>query len=239
MRPESQNPAAPGADQGALLSYAVLTGLTPLIPIPFVDDLAKGYFRRRLVHTLAMGHGVRLTPEAVQGLSSEPQGCLVSGCLSQVFLYPLRKIFRKIFYFLEWKRALDLTSQTYHFGYLVDCALRDGYVGPSGSRSVEEVRRAIEAVCREAPIKPIEGAVAATFRQSKSVLTSAVRSLERSLRSLTGRPQAAEVEAKLESVEEQERQEVAGVAQALGSRLQAVPQAHFQALRDQLRARLG
>lgn len=239
MLRESQASGGPGDPQAALATYAVLTGLTPLIPIPFVDDLARDYSRRRLVHALAAHRGIPLPAGAVEALTTERGGCLVGGCLTQALIYPLRKIFAKVFIFLEWKRALDLTSQTYHFGYLVDCALQDGYLGGSSRRSVDEVRQAIEAVCRAAPVRPVESAVAATFRQSKSALTGAVGELSRRFKGLTGRAERARVEATLASAEEQERKQVAGVAAALQERLRAVPDAHFQRLREQLRNRLG
>ncbi|MFN3651155.1 MAG: hypothetical protein ACK47B_16390 [Armatimonadota bacterium] len=236
---EASGLARRGPGQQSLLTYAVLTGLTPLIPIPFVDDLAKAYFRRRLVRKLAAGHGVPLSREEVEALTAEPGGCLLSGCLGQLVLYPLKKIFRKIFYFLEWKRALDLTSQSYHFGYLVDCALADGYLGPSSPHRVEAVRQAIHTVCAQTPIKPIEGAVGGAFRQSKSAIRNTLSLLERTLRRLTGRPQPAEVSAALNEVEAQESEAVRGVVENLQRRMQTIPQAHFDRMRQLLRQHLA
>lgn len=236
-----ENPASgrPEDPHGTLVTYAVLAGLTPLIPIPFVDDLAKDYFRKRLVQSLAASRQVMLPRGTVDALTAERQGCLLGGCLGQILIYPLRKLFSKIFFFLEWKRVLDLTSQTYHFGYLVDCALADGYLSGPQARSLDEVRLAIEAVCREAPIRPIESAVAATFRQSRAALSGAVEEFSRRFQETTGGGKRARVEATLEAVEAQERRQVAGVAEALQDRLKAVPDAHFQRLREQLRQRLG
>ncbi len=236
--PETEISTPTPAVQGTLLTYAVLTGLTPLIPIPFVDDLAKDFFRRRLVRTLAASRGITLGPGVVENVTSEPSGCLMTGCLTQVVLYPLKKIFRKVFYFLEWKRALDLTSQTYHFGFLVDCALRDGFLGAAGGASPEGVREAIAGVCREAPIRPVESAVAGTFRQSRAAIQATVSSFERLFRQVAGRPGPAQVEETLGPAEEQEKRQVAGVVESLRSRMQAVPDSHYRTLREQLRARL-
>jgi len=229
----------PDDPHGTLVTYAVLAGLTPLIPIPFVDDLAKDYFRKHLVNVLAESRRVSLPRGAVDALTAERQGCLVGGCLGQILIYPLKKLFTKLFFFLEWKRVLDLTSQTYHFGYLVDCALAEGYLAGPRARSIDEVRLAIEAVCREAPIRPVESAVAATFRQSRAVLSGAVEEFASRFRETAGRGKRARVEATLDAVEAQERRQVAGVAEALQDRLKAVPDAHFQSLRQQLRRRLG
>ena len=217
----------------------MLVGLTPLIPVPFVDDLARDYFRRRLVADLATLRGVPLPPPVVQTLTAEPGGCFATGCLAQVFLYPFKLIFRKLFFFLEWKRSLDLTSHTFHYGYLVDCALREGYLGPVAPRQAAEVRAAIDAVCRTAPVRPVESAVAAVFRQSRSLLGSAVGLITDTVRHLSGRRDPARIEAALGNVEAAERQQVAGIVEQLQARFSAIPDTHFRALYEQLRSHLG
>src|SRR5215208_8442527 len=138
-----------GQQQHVLVMHAVLTGLTPLIPVPLLDDLVKSYFRKRLVRSLAAGAGRPLTDEELGALASEGEGGCLRGCVVSALVYPLKAVFRKLFYFLEWKRAVDLTSRTYHFGYLVGHALRRREGAPSlldahGARAVNE---AIEAVC--------------------------------------------------------------------------------------------
>jgi hypothetical protein len=192
--------ALPDQDrQRTLLSYALLTGLTPLIPVPFADDLAKGHLRRRLVHRLARAHGRDLSEDTLQALARGEQtsrGCL-GGCLIGTLLYPLKKVFRKVF-FLEWKRAVDLTSHTYHWGYLLDYALGEGLVGPataagdggSGSPGADDLRRAIERACQEVPLRPLERAVGATLRQSRGVLLSAAHGIGTRLRGAPGRPRS-------------------------------------------------
>src|SRR5437763_14965254 len=87
-------------NQRSLVAHAVLAGLTPLIPVPVVDDLAKNYFRRRLVRRLAAAHGRGLSGEELSALTKERgRGC-VRGCLTAVVVYPLKAVFRKVFYFL-------------------------------------------------------------------------------------------------------------------------------------------
>ena len=228
-----------GAQQHVLVTHAVLTGLTPLIPVPLVDDLVKNYFRKRLVRSLAAAAGRALTGEELDALASErADGCL-RGCVVTVVVYPLKAIFRKLFYFLEWKRAADLTSRTYHFGHLVGHALRRRGGGPSlldthGARAVNE---AIEAACREAPIKPLESAVGGTFRKSKGVLRASAALLSRSLRRQP--PQPERVAAAIESVEPEEERELQPVVTRLQRSLASVPEDHFRALREDFEARLS
>ncbi|MGH9902265.1 MAG: hypothetical protein ACRD68_10715 [Pyrinomonadaceae bacterium] len=231
----------PGANQRALVTYSVLTGLTPLIPVPFADDLAKAYLRRRLIRALAESHNLSLDPDTLESLSEEGKSGCAGGCLAQVVLYPLKKVFRKVFYFLEWKRAVDLTSYTYHYGYLIDYALGAGVVGGASQqgRSGAEVRAAIEAACREAPIKPVESAVGAAFRQSKAALVSAAGLMEQSLKRIAGRPTEEKVSKAVGAVEEEERREIVGVIERLQSALGNIPDAHFKNLRARLHSHLG
>jgi len=229
-----------GPPQKALITHSVLVGLTPLIPIPIVDDLVKSYLQRRLVIWLAQSHGRSLRPEEIEILSKDRGGGCLSGCLAQALVYPLKKLFRKIFFFLEWKRAVDLTSHTYHFGYLIDYALSERWEGATvlELRGAAEVRAAIDAVCCEAPIKPIESAVRASFRQSRNILKAAARMLEQRLRRTTGRLDQRQVAQVVESVEEQEEQQIKGVIATLQRAIGHIPDEHFRRLRMQLANRL-
>jgi hypothetical protein len=227
-----------GGPQHVLLTHAVLTGLTPLIPVPLLDDLVKSYFRKRLVRSLAASAGRALSGEELEALTSEGEGGCLRGCVVSVIVYPLKKLFRKIFFFLEWKRAVDLTSRTYHFGHLVGHALRRRGNAPSlldahGARAVSD---AIAAVCREAPIKPLESAVGGTFRKSKDVLRGAAALLSRSVRREP--PQPERVARAIESVEPEEERELKPVVTRLQRSLASVPEEHFRALRENLEARL-
>ncbi|MDT5156286.1 MAG: hypothetical protein QOH51_643 [Acidobacteriota bacterium] len=227
--------------QRSLVTHAVLTGLTPLIPVPILDDLAKNYFRKRLVRSLAAANGRALKDDELDVLVAERERGCVRGCIAAVFVYPLKAVFRKVFYFLEWKRAADLTSRTYHFGYLLSYSMQrraDGQ-SPLDLRGARAVSEAIGAVCREAPIKPLEGAVGGTFRQSKRVLRGAAALLAGSLRRLAGRARPEHVAEAIEEVEPEEEREIEPVVTRLQRSIAAVPEDHFRALRARLDARLG
>jgi hypothetical protein len=238
-RRESLEVGGAGARQHVLVLHAVLAGLTPLIPVPLVDDMLKSYFRKRLVRSLAASAGRVLNDEEVEALASERGSGCMSGCVTTALVYPVKAVFRKIFYFLEWKRAADLTSRTYHFGCLVAHALRprpDG-LSPLDLRGARAVNEAIEAVCREAPIKPLETAVGGTFRASKNALRGAAALLAGSLRREAPRP--ADVAAAVERVEPEEARKLDPVVTRLQRSLASVPEDHFRDLRARLDARLG
>lgn len=223
-----------------LVTHAVLVGLTPLIPIPFVDDLVKSHLLRRMTRGLAATRGRALEAKAIETLTEDRGGCM-RGCIVQVFVYPLKKIFRKIFFFLEWKRAVDLTSQTYHKGYLIDYALAPRTDGRCilDLKSAAEVRDAIEAVCLESPIKPLESAIGATFRKSKGALRGAASLLEKTLGGRYAKLDREEVAAAVESVEEEEERKIEGVTSRLQNAISNIPDEHFRLLRERLDARLG
>ena len=227
--------------QRSLVTHAVLAGLTPLIPVPVVDDLAKNYFRKRLVRRLAAANGRRIGGEELAALTREREGGCVRGCLVTVLVYPLKSVFRKVFYFLEWKRAVDLASRTYHFGYLVNYAMqrRDDGTSILDARRASDVIEAIAAACRESPIKPVEGAIGATFRGSRRVLRAAAALLASALRRLAGRARPEEVAEAIEQIEPEEERELEPVVTRLQRAIAAVPEDHFRHLREQLDARLG
>jgi hypothetical protein len=241
MEDRRNDPRTPEGGQRGLVAHAVLVGLTPLIPVPVVDDLAKNYFRRRLVRRLAAASGRSLSDAELGALLKERERGCVRGCLTAVLVYPLKATFRKVFYFLEWKRAVDLASRTYHFGYLVGYALRPREGGASlvDLCGAEAVSRAIQTVCREAPIKPVEAAVAGTFRGSRRVLRAAANLLASPLRRLAGRAHPEEVAEAIERVEPEEEREIEPVVTRLQRSIGSVPEEHFRSLREQLDARLG
>jgi hypothetical protein len=229
-----------GGQQRGLITHAVLVGLTPLIPVPLLDDVVKNYFRRRMVRGLASSAARNLSEKELGALASERErGCL-AGCLFAVLVYPLKAIFRKVFYFLEIKRAVDLASRTYHFGYLVTYALQPRANGASaldlyGAKAVNE---AAQAACREAPVKPVETAIGSTFQKSRNVLRGAAALLAGSLRRVTGRAQAARVAEAIEEVEPEEERELEPVVTRLQRSIASVPEEHFRDLRARFDALL-
>ena len=228
-----------GSNQRLIVSHSVLAGLTPLIPLPIVDDLARVYFVRRLVRKLAAANGYKIGEVDVKILADEPgSGCL-QGCAIATLLLPFKLIFRKVFFFLEWKRAVDTASHVYYQGYLVDCSLGEGWCAPVGQRSFFEVRAAIDTVLGRLNTSLIERAIRGTFYQSKSTLKSAAAILARGLRRTPRTASPEEVGEAVEVVAEQEGKEIAGITERLLGAISAIPSGHFRRLRNDLAAQLG
>ena len=125
-----------------ILVHALLVGLTPLIPIPFLDDWVKNIFLRRMVRQISAGRGLTLGNAEVEALLQEDfwSGC-VEGCAYSV-LYLLRELFSKIFFWIEWQRAINLVSVTYYTGFLLDAALLDGYALKGSPEAAARIRHA-------------------------------------------------------------------------------------------------
>jgi hypothetical protein len=131
-----------------ILTHAVLVGLTPLIPLPVVDDWVKGIFLRSMVRQLAAARGVSPTPAQVDALIQEDfwDSC-IEGCFGTL-LYLLREVLSKIFFFVEWRRAINLVGYVYYTGFLIDAALQDGYPLARPDGSTEPAASLREAVRR-------------------------------------------------------------------------------------------
>jgi hypothetical protein len=215
-------------------TYAVLCGLTPLVPVPFLDDLVRGYFRRRLVRELATARGQTLSPADLWALTAEPEkGCL-SGCLLWPFVYLLKRLFRKIFYFLEWKRAVDIASDTYHFGSLVDHAFERGWLAPAGPYDAARIRAGIEAVLAQQSTRPVETAFRETFRRSKGALVHAARALRRALGGVRREAADEQIKQAVESIAREEAHTLDGVAGELDDALAKLPPGYLDGLCERL-----
>lgn len=139
-----------------ILIHALLVGLTPLIPIPFLDDWVKNIFLRRMVRQITAARGLALGNAEVEGLLQEDfwSGC-VEGCAYSV-LYLLRELFSKIFFWIEWQRAINLVSVTYYTGFLLDAALLDGYALQSSPEAAARLGKAIRSARYGANMKIIQ-----------------------------------------------------------------------------------
>src|SRR4051794_14196506 len=69
-RPESPSrpSSAPPPELGRVAFHAVASGLTPLIPIPFLDDYALRQVRERMVRAVLEEHGLSTAPAKAVGI---------------------------------------------------------------------------------------------------------------------------------------------------------------------------
>lgn len=217
-----------------LISHAVLIGLTPLIPIPILDDVVKAYVERRLTREIAALSGVTLSEEDVLGIAEGPGEGIFAQLGRGALLLPVRFFFRKIFFVLEVKRASDVASAAYHRGYLLDAALASGRRPPVVP--AKDLRAAIDATLAESPHSPIGAAIRGSFEGSKMLLGQTLRGLVAALKALGGRPTEANVARAVDTAEE--RAAASPLTDRIRKAISTVPEVYFTELEARLLTKL-
>lgn len=112
---------------------ATFAGLAALIPLPLVDLYFEWLFRRRMVRAIAAKNGRLLNAPTLHELNRDRSGRL-RGCLlwpvKMVYSF-LKKLSRKILYFLAIKEAVDNLNTYWHRAFLLDYMMRAGYLDHS------------------------------------------------------------------------------------------------------------
>lgn len=173
--------------QLTIITHAVFIGLTPLIPIPIVDDLVKAFFYKGLVRALASAHGLSLSTAEIDMLAEDRgQGC-VNGCLIGMIEYIVKRLVRKIIFVLEWRRTITLVTHSYYVGYLMDYAFQQGLYTPGNVSRAIELRAAIELARRSANTNLVKRIVQTSFNQSRAAVLNAVQQISYSVREIAFR----------------------------------------------------
>lgn len=209
-------PATPGADQPLepptvggperptdpatlrrLVAHALVISMTPLIPVPFLDDWTRDQLRRWQVGQRVKSSGAVLGDDllglmALGEKAFQPSGCLKGcalGAMLKTSLYVLKKlslkIFRKILIFLMIKDCADQFARTLDEGILCEQALIRGHLGESPTvEGVHKVRRALEQATATAGRGPIEQVARTAFAGSRGLIRHAGRTIAQQLRKL-------------------------------------------------------
>jgi hypothetical protein len=125
---------------------ATLAGLSVLIPVPFVDDAFEGYFRRRIPGAVARSRARALPAEVRAALDAEDAAGR-GGCATlplRLTLGLLKRLSRKLLYFLTVKTATDRLSHYWYRAFLTDHMLAAGHLAEPASARV--AHRAMEQV---------------------------------------------------------------------------------------------
>jgi hypothetical protein len=177
----------PAPSRASIATSAILAGVCALSPIPFLDDLIIGAIRRHLVGRQFRARGVELNWGQRRALTKTHRNLLV-GCLLGVLIYPIRKIFRKVFYIFAVKEAVDVASRLLHQGLLVDHALDRGCVdiralGPDKAPLLH-LNRVITDTCDDTDTSPISQTIKRSFRGGRVFLRRFGRQVVSILRGL-------------------------------------------------------
>ncbi|MDG1484592.1 MAG: hypothetical protein P8R54_33705 [Myxococcota bacterium] len=165
--------------RSTLVLYSTLAGLCKLIPLPFIDDIIQGFVVRRMLNQILAHHDCEADSIALDRLTRERTGCPL-GCLYALVLYPIKKILKKIFFFLAFKDFLDESSRWFHRGYLVQFAAQGNLLTArelSDEHRLWPVALAIEETCAETDTKRLTELLRRAFSGSRASLRIAARGL--------------------------------------------------------------
>lgn len=185
------SPAAPDAPWFRRLTFfGLLSSLTPLIPLPFVDDWAAAWVERRLVVDTFRRRGLAAQAWHVGVLTwggeEGRRGCLYPLLLGfRLVVYLAKKIFRKLLVFLLIKDCVDHFSTTFQHGYLLHVAFERGLLDErtlAGGERLIEVRQAMLATCEAIDPRPLNQVLRRVLSGSRRLLLEAARGFGRLLR---------------------------------------------------------
>jgi hypothetical protein len=153
-------PARPSTASAAfnwsLYADATFAGLSVLVPVPFLDSAFEWFFKRRVAGAIAGWRGRRLDPAVLHELNRDA-GSWVEGCLMLPITLTwglLKRLSRKLLYFLTIKEAIDHLSLHWHRAFLLDYALQQGHLDTLGQAQV--ARQALDYTLATATTSPLE-----------------------------------------------------------------------------------
>ncbi len=172
----------------SLYADATFAGLSLLVPIPFLDSAFEWFFMRRVPGSIAAWRGRRLARPVINTLN-RGEGTWLQGCLMLPITLTwglLKRLSKKLLYFLTIKEATDQLSHHWHRAFLVDYALQQGHLETVATAEV--ARLAMDYALATATTSPLE--------QLAQRLIPHTRHITQSLRKARKGEEDAEIEAK-------------------------------------------
>ena len=140
-----------------VMYHSLLIGAALFVPIPFLDDRLATFLWKHMVSDLALSYQSRFA--------------LADGCF-----FLLRRIFQELFqeilFFLEWRKAINLATDAYYSGYLLnELFAYEGFDAAKSGQYVIAMQKAKQGV----NMKLVQGVFRANFRSGKGVLASVAK----------------------------------------------------------------
>ena len=156
----------------AIYADATFAGLSVLIPFVGLDWAFESFFRYRMPLTIAKRRQKKLPPGVQRELNKSDAGCMQS-CMTLPFktvLVLLKKLSRKILYFLTIKEAADQLNYYWHQAFLIDYMLVEGHLVDEESAMI--ARHAMRHVLEETDTSPLNQLAGQVIAGSRHVLGS-------------------------------------------------------------------
>jgi hypothetical protein len=214
--------------------YAVASGLTPLIPVPFLDEYALRRVREGMVRTILRERSFSPPDRTVTVLAGlhPREGSRLQQLASKAALFSFRLAWRKAYKRLAtalWlKDCVDMASVSLHHGYLLHHALERGDLDATSLATEDAPRRvhtAIDAACKELDARPVNQALRRLFAGSRLLVDELAKALE----NWNGAPRTPQ---------QGEEQEVASLAERLAAAMWE-ERGYFQSLEALYAKHLG
>ncbi len=166
--------------------HAVASGLTPLIPVPFLDEYALRRVREQMVRSILRERALTASDRTVTVLAGlhPREGSRLQQFVSKAALFSLRLAWRKAYRRLAtalWvKDCVDMASLSLHHGYLLQHALERGDLDASNLNedTARRVHSAIDTACKELDARPVNQVLRRLFAGSKLLLDELAKALE-------------------------------------------------------------
>jgi len=152
-------PRPPTTFHWPVYANATFAGLSVLIPLPLVDWLFEEFFRRRILPDIISYRERQVDPAIIETLNKTDgileQGC-VKGCFNLIVLLTyglLKRLSRKLLYFLTIKEATDRVNLYWHRAFLMDYMLRANHLDTQTSAAI--ARQAMDEVIETTNTSPL------------------------------------------------------------------------------------
>jgi hypothetical protein len=154
-----------------VMYHAVLIGAALFVPIPFLDEKLATFLWKHMVADLAKSHNRNLPNDQIVALSYQSGFGLSEGCLFLLWRV-FKEFFQEIFFFLEWHKAINLATDAYYSGFLLnELFAYEGFDPTKGGQYAAAMQKAKQGV----NMKLVQGVFRANFRWGRGVLTSVAK----------------------------------------------------------------
>ena len=150
-RPGPGTVARTGEPDWRVMADATCAGLAVLVPLPLLDVALERLFRRRMAATICQVRGVTADPAVLTALARPEPLLGARGCLTAplaLVLWVVRRLSRKLLYFLTVREAVNAVSAYWHRAHVIDHMALAGHLSPG--RSAAAAAAALERALREA-----------------------------------------------------------------------------------------
>jgi hypothetical protein len=150
-----------------VIYHSLLIGAALFVPIPILDDRLATFLWKHM----AKIHHKSLTKEQIAALSYQSRFALSDGCLFLVKRI-FQELFQEILFFLEWRKAVNLATDAFCSGYLLNELFAYETFDPAKSRKYAV---ALQKAKQGVNTKLVQRVFRANFQSGRGVLTSVTK----------------------------------------------------------------